>query len=168
MTLKLLWQLMKAARNQVDPFTWIKEGGLDAEEFLECLESGRQHPLLRRWQVMKGTTAANRPAPTSRDRAARRFVVVAVIALQRIVGTDGDGSRRTVAAAMAKLFEDAPSAETIHHWQRQQEPQPTPLEEKYLVTVIANTKDDPTAVVDHFIQIAHTIRTPAPFTPSSD
>jgi hypothetical protein len=122
MTLKLLWQLMKAARDQVDPYTWIKEGGLDAEEFLECVESGRWHPLLRRWHVMKATSGANRPAPSSRDRAGRRVVVLAVIALQRVVSTDGDGARRTVAAAMAKVFENAPSAETIHHWERQREP----------------------------------------------
>jgi hypothetical protein len=168
MTLKLLWQLVKAARDQVDPYTWIKEGGLDAEEFLECVESGRWHPLLRRWHVMKGTSGANRPAPTSRDRAARRLVVLAVIALQRVVSTDDDGARRTVAAAMAKLFEDAPSAETIHHWERQREPATTtPAEEQLLATVIATTKGDPTAVVEHFVQIAHTILTPAPFSPPS-
>ena len=59
MTLKFLWQLTAAGRTQLDPFTWIKEGGLDAEEFLECVESGRWHPLLRRWHVMKGTSGAN-------------------------------------------------------------------------------------------------------------
>src|SRR5262249_50187703 len=122
--LKFLWQLTAAARTQLDPFTWIKEGGLDAEEFLECVESGRWHPLLRRWHVMKGTSGANRPAPTSRDRIARRLVVLAVIALQRVISTDGYGARRTVAAAMAKMFEDAPSAETIHHWSaRRSQPQ---------------------------------------------
>ena len=138
MTLKLLWQLMAAARSRVDTVRWIKEGGLDAEEFLECVESGRWHPLLRRWHVMKGTTAANRPAPTSRDRAARRLVRLAVIALQRVVSTDAVAARGTVAAAMAKLFEDAPSAETIHHWERQQEPT-TPAEEKLLATIITTT-----------------------------
>jgi hypothetical protein len=169
MTLKLLWQLIKAARDQVDSLTWIKEGGLDAEEFLECVESGRWHPLLRRWHVMKRTTRANRPAPTGRDRAARRLVVLAVIALQRVISTDGDGARRTVAAAMAKLFEDAPSAETIHHWERQREPPTTvPEEEKLLAMVIANSNADPAAVVEHFIQLAHTILTPAPFSPPTD
>jgi hypothetical protein len=169
MTLKLLWQLMAAARTQVDAYTWIKEGGLDAEEFLECVESGRWHPLLRRWHVMKGTSGANRPAPSSRERAFRRVVALAVIGLQRVVSTDGDGARRTVAAAMAKLFEDPPSAETIHHWERQREPPTTtPAEEKLLATVIATTKGDPTALVEHFVQLAHTILTPAPFSPPTD
>jgi hypothetical protein len=169
MTLKLLWQLMAAARAQVDPLTWIKEGGLDAEEFLECVESGRWHPLLKRWHVMKGTTGAKRPAPSSRDRAARRLAVLAVIALQRVISTDGDGARRTVAAAMAKLFEDAPSAETIHHWERQRDPPTTtPAEEKLLAMVITNSNGDPAAVVEHFIQLAHTILTPAPFSPPAD
>src|SRR5262245_3290669 len=169
MTLKLLWQLMKAAREQVDPYTWIKEGGLDAEEFLECVESGRWHPLLRRWHVMKGTTRANRPAPTARERAFRRMVILGVIALQRVVSTDGDGARRTVAAAMVKLFEDAPSDDTIHHWERQREPATTtPAEEKLLAMVITNTKSDPTAVVERFVQMAHTILTPAPFSPPTD
>jgi len=169
MTLKLLWQLLAAARNQIDPYTWVKEGGLDAEEFLECVESGRWHPLLRRWHVMKGTSGANRPAPTSRDRAARRLVVLAVTALQRVVSTDGDAARRTVAAAMAKLFEDAPTAETVHHWERQMEPATTtPAEEKLLAMVIANTNADPAAVVEHFVQMAHTILTLAPFSPPTD
>jgi hypothetical protein len=119
MTLKLLWQLMKAARDQVDPVTWIKEGGLDAEEFLECLETGRWHPLLKRWDVMKGTDAANRPAPTSRERAARRAVVLAVIGLRQVTSMKGDEARRTVAAAMPRLFDKPPSAETIHHWERE-------------------------------------------------
>jgi hypothetical protein len=66
MATKFLWQLMAAARAQASPYTWIKEGGLDAEEFLECLESGRPHPLLDRWRDIKGTTAAGRPAPTAR------------------------------------------------------------------------------------------------------
>jgi hypothetical protein len=154
---------MAAARTQVDAVRWIKEGGLDAEEFLECVQSGRWHPLLRRWHDMKAKSAANRPAPTSRDRAMRRLVVLAVIALQRVVSTDGDAARRTVAAAMAKLFEDASSsAETIHNWQRQQQPT-TPADERLLATVIAKTDADPTAVVEHFLQLAHTIFTPAPF-----
>jgi hypothetical protein len=169
MTLKLLWQLMKAARDQVDPYTWIKEGGLDAEEFLECVESGRWHPLLRRWHMMKQTSGANRPKPTSRDRAARRLVVLAVIALQRVVSTNGDGARRTVAAATAKLFEDAPSAETIHHWERQIEPATIiPAEEKLLAMIIANTKGDPAAVVERLVQLAHTVLTPAPFSPPTE
>jgi hypothetical protein len=164
MTLKLLWQLMDAARTQVDPLRWIKEGGLDAEEFLECVESGRWHPLLRRWHVMKHTTAANRPAPTSRDRHARRLVHLAVIALQRVVSMNGDEARRKVAAAMAKLFEDAPTAETIHHWQRDQA-LVTPADEKMLATVITQTRGEPEAVVMHFVQIAHTVLTPAPLQP---
>jgi hypothetical protein len=161
MTLMFLWRLMGEARSHLDVRRWINEGGLDAEEFLECLESGREHPLLGRWRVKK-TIAANRTAPTSRERAARRIVVLAVVALQRVVSMTGDEARRTVAAAMSKLFEDVPTAEIIHHWQRQQEPT-TPANEKLLATVIASTHGDPTAVVEHFVQMAHTVLTPAPF-----
>jgi hypothetical protein len=164
MTLKLLWQLMKAARDQAGPIIWLNEGGLDAEEFLECLETGRWHPLLKRWHVMKGTTAANRPAPTSRDRAARRVVVLAVIGLQRVASMDDDEARRTVAAATTKLFENAPSHETIHHWERQRDPPTTtPAEEKLLAMVIANSNADPVKVVARVLDLAHTILTSAPF-----
>jgi hypothetical protein len=162
MATKFLWQLMAAARAQASPYTWIKEGGLDAEEFLECLESGRPHPLLDRWRDIKGTTAAGRPAPTARDRHMRRLVVLAVIALRRVISTDAKGARRTVAAAMVRLFEDAPSAETIHHWERQLGPI-TPEDEKLLEMVITNAKKDPTEVVERFVHFAHTILTPAPF-----
>jgi hypothetical protein len=48
---KFLWQLMAAAKTQVDPVTWIREGGLDADEFLECVDTGRWHPWLKRWQA---------------------------------------------------------------------------------------------------------------------
>jgi hypothetical protein len=169
MTLKLLWQLMKAARDQAGPVIWLNEGGLDAEEFLECLETGRPHPLLRRWQVMKGTTAANRPAPTSRERAARRIVVLAVIGLQRVASMTGKEARLTVAAAMPKLFEEPPSDETIHYWERQRDPPTTtPAEETFLAMVIANSNADPAKVVERVLDLAHTILTPAPFSPPSD
>jgi len=67
---------------------------------------------------------------------------------------------------MARIFADlpSPSAETIYNWQRQQPPT-TPADEKLIAMVISNTKWDPTAVVEHFIQIAHTILTPAPLDP---
>jgi hypothetical protein len=118
---------------------------------------------------MKGTTGANRPAPTSRDRAARRTVVLAVIGLQRVASMDGDEARRIVAAAMARLIEDAPSAETIHHWERQRDPPITvPAEEKLLAMVIANSKADPTEVVERLVHLAHTILTPAPFSPPTE
>jgi hypothetical protein len=162
MTLKLLRQLMAAARAQVDPVRWIKEGGLDAEEFLECVESGRWHPLLKRWHVMKGTSAANRPAPTSRTRHARRLIVLAVIAVQRVVSIDADEARRRVHHAMTRLFEDAASAEALHHWQREQDPT-TPADEKLLALVITKNDSDPEAVIGHFVQLAHMVATPAPF-----
>ena len=56
---------------------------MDAEELLECLESGRGHPVLRRWQKLKAESG--RPGPTRRDLRVRRLIVLAVIALQRVV-----------------------------------------------------------------------------------
>ena len=107
------------------------------------------------------------PAPTSRDRAARRLVRLAVIALQRVVSTDAVAARGTVAAAMAKLFEDAPSAETIHHWERRAGADHTGRGE-ITRDHHHHHKGDPTAVVEHFLHLAHTILTPAPFSPPTD
>jgi hypothetical protein len=167
-TLDFFHQLLRVARSQVDIFNWIKRGGLDAEEFLECIESGRWHPVMRYWESRKATKGVGAPKPTTRDEAVRRMIVLAVIAFQRMSGmskTSDVEARRIVAAIAARLFEDAPSAESIHHWQRELGPTfITPADEKALAVVIANAKN-PAEVVEKFVQIAHTIHTPAPFEP---
>jgi hypothetical protein len=56
---KFLWELLAAAKQQVDVATWCKEGGLEAEDLLDAIDSGRPHPWLRSWEERKATEAAN-------------------------------------------------------------------------------------------------------------
>jgi hypothetical protein len=158
MAMKFLWQVLDAAQKQVDPVRWLVEGGLDAEELLECIESGRWHPVLRRWHERKA--GGTRQAPTRRVLRVRRLVVLGVIALQRVSRTDGHEARRMVSAA-AKMLSEAPTAETIHHWQRVQDTT-TPAEEYLLALTIANSQD-PVEVVGRFLDLALTMEVPAPF-----
>ena len=160
---KFLWELLAHAKTQIDVVTWIKEGGLDAEEFLECVDDGRWHPLLRRWKARKATVAANRQGPTAREALGRRLIVLAVIALERTHSfAKKDEAREEVAKVAARLFENPPSAETIHHWHRALEPL-GPKDEIVLAEGIARAKDDREALIIHFVGLAHMVMTPAPF-----
>lgn len=80
---KFLWELLAAAKPQVDVATWRKEGGLEAEDLLDAIDSGRPHPLLRSWQERKATVAANRPTPSPRELHARHLAVLLCAALER-------------------------------------------------------------------------------------
>ena len=125
--------------------------------------TGRWHPLLKRWKERKATVAANRQTPTTRELLARRLVVLAVIALERTESFDTkDEAREAVAKAAARLFENPPSAETIHHWHRALEPPVGPKDEKVLAEGIARAKDRE-ALIIHFVGLAHMVMTPAPF-----
>jgi hypothetical protein len=97
---KCLWGLLAAAKPQVDVATWCKEGGLEAEDLLDAIDSGRPHPLLRSWEERKATEAANRPAPSRRELHARRLSVLLCTALKR-AGLDKQQARRQVSRLLA-------------------------------------------------------------------
>lgn len=138
-----LWQLMRAAKEQAGPMVWIREGGLDAEEFVECLETGRWHPRLKRWQGLTATDAAHRKASTHRELAARRFVVLSVIALERLESfKTRDEMYEEVAKAAASVFEKPPTGETVHHWCRELTPPLGPDDEKVLAGGISRAAYD--------------------------
>jgi hypothetical protein len=161
-----LWNVLNHFRENTDPAGWLQHG-LNVEEFLECLESGRPHPVLDAWEKLKSGPAANRPAPSSRELGARRFAVLACEALdRRNVGPDQ--ARRLVAKelARAKVFanspsKNAPSANAIHHWQKAQPPL-TAADE----TVIANAQRAAGAsdsdLVKYFVGLIGITRDPAP------
>ena len=65
---KFLWELLAAAKQQVDVATWCKEGGLEAEDFLDAIDSGRPHPLLRSWKNAR--LCSGQPPGTEPARAA--------------------------------------------------------------------------------------------------
>ena len=117
---KCLRELLDAAKQQVDVATWRKEGGLEAEDLLDAIDSGRPHPLLRSWEERKATVAANRPAPSRRELHARRLSVLLCTALER-AGLDKQQARKQVSRLLASepgLFSHPPSDHALERWQR--------------------------------------------------
>ena len=47
---------------QMDVAIWCKEGGLEAEDLLDAIDSGRPHPLLRSWKSARLPSARHEPA----------------------------------------------------------------------------------------------------------
>jgi hypothetical protein len=157
-----LLELLVQAKSQVDLVTWINKGGLDAEEFIECLDTGRPHPLLQQWRNLKATSAAHRQPPTSRELRARRLIVLALIALERTVSIDKLEARKEVAKAAAHVFDPSPSHEAIHHWHRDLNPPLTPGDERVLATAVTRARDDRKALIDYFVGLAYAVMAPVP------
>jgi hypothetical protein len=118
---KCLRALVEAAKEQVDFVKWVAEGGLDAEALLVALDRGGWHAALHLWEERKASSAANRPAPAPYELAARRFAVLMVRTLQQ-TGLGKHQARILAARELAakKLFERAPTAKSIAHWEREQ------------------------------------------------
>jgi hypothetical protein len=116
MTRKVLWKLVATAKTRTDPVTWRAEGGPEAEDFLDALESGRSHPLLLQWKQLKGTVAANRSAPDQLDQIARRNVVLMCVALYRAGLKPKTAVRKLAAKAVKDVFPESPTVDAIRHW----------------------------------------------------
>jgi hypothetical protein len=97
--LSVLWQLLAAAKAQTDVVDWRGNGGPEAEVFLDALQTGKSHPLLRRWKELNAIVAANRPAPDPLDLNARRLTVLMVETLSR-AGLSKTKAREKAAATM--------------------------------------------------------------------
>jgi len=151
---KCLWELLAAAKQQVDVATWCKEGGLEAEDLLDAIDSGRPHPLLRSWEERKATVAANRPAPSQRELHARRLVVLLCIALER-AGLGKRKARQQVSRLLAPqsgLFAQPPSYHALERWQRAG-PALTPEDECVIANAIA--KGGPREIKAYFVGLIH-------------
>jgi len=151
---KFLWELLAAAKQQVDVATWCKEGGLEAEDLLDAIDSGRPHPLLRSWEERKATVAANRPAPSQRELHARRLVVLLCIALER-AGLGKRKARQQVSRLLAPqsgLFAQPPSDHALERWQRAG-PALTPEDECVIANAMA--KGGPPEIKAYFVLLLH-------------
>jgi hypothetical protein len=148
---KCLWELVAAAKQQVDVATWCKEGGLEAEDLLDAIERGRPHPLLRLWEERK---AANRPAPSRRELHARRLVVLLCIALAR-AGLGKRQARQQVSRLLASqsgLFSQPPSDYALERWQRAG-PALTPGDECAIANAMAT--GGPREIKAYFVGLLH-------------
>jgi hypothetical protein len=138
----------------VDVATWCKEGGSEAEDLLEAIESGRPHPLLRLWEERKATEAANRPAPSRRELHARHLSVLLCIALVR-AGLGKRQARQQVSGLLASqpgLFFPPPSDHALERWQRA-ETALTPADE--CVIANATAKGGPCEIKAYFVGLIH-------------
>jgi hypothetical protein len=135
---KCLWELIAAAKSQVDPLRWLKEGGVELEEVALCLDHGGMHPYLKEWKH-KRAGAANRPSPTAREHNARSLMCLATVALDRVFSLGRGEAREIVAKAAAKLFDNPPTAKALEHWQDNQPPL-SPAAEQVLATAIAQSR----------------------------
>jgi len=160
---KVLGELLHAASSQVGPQRWINEGGLEAQEFLEALDEGRWHPLLRQWRE-KRRTAPHRPRASVRERQAQRLICLAVVALERMFSLGPGEAREEIAQKAARVFEPPPTAKMIEHWQDNQPLLPSAAEEQWLVkTNSASRVDEPGGrdrLLDNFIGLEHAVLTP--------
>jgi hypothetical protein len=145
---KFLWELLAAAKQQVDVATWCKEGGLEAEDFLDAIDSGRPHPLLR------SRVAAHRPAPSRRELQARRLAVLLCTALE-LAGLDKQQARQEVSRLLALqsgLFAQPPSKHALKRWQGEG-PALTPADKCVIADAMA--KGGPRKIKAHFVGLLH-------------
>jgi hypothetical protein len=154
LALKFLWELLATAKTQVDVATWCKEGGLEAEDLLDAIDSGRPHPLLRSWEERKSTVAANRPSPSLRELHARHLAVLLCAALER-AGLGKRQARQQVSRLLAPqsgLFAQPPSDHALERWQRAG-PSLTPEDE--CVIANATAKGGPREIKAYFVGLIH-------------
>jgi len=151
---KCLWELLAAAKQQVDVATWCKEGGLEAEDLLDAIDSGRPHPLLRSWEERKATVAANRPRPNLRELHARHLAVLLCAALER-AGLGKRQARQQVSQLLASqsgLFAKPASDHALERWQRAG-PALTPEDECVIANAMA--KGGPREIKAYFVGLLH-------------
>ena len=151
---KFLWELLATAKTQVDVATWCKEGGLEAEDLLDAIESARPHPLLRSWEERKATVAANRPAPSRRELHARRLAVLLCTALER-AGLGKQQAREQVSRLLEfqpGLFAHPPSKHALKRWQGAG---PALMPEDECVIANAMAKGGPREIKAYFVGLLH-------------
>jgi hypothetical protein len=154
---KCLWELVAAARQQVDPVRWRLVGGIEAEDLLDALDSGRPHPVLRHWETQK-SIYANRPAPSNRQLATRHFVVLMCEALER--GPKfGKGMARSRASKALRKAGAPVSVDAIARWQRVDRAPFKPEDETAIANALAGGRNA-AEIIRYFVGLIHFYRDP--------
>ena len=76
--LKVLWELLDAAKKQGRRRSWRARGWSRGRGFSARARNRRAASLAGKWEDLKATVAANRPAPGLLDQNARRLAVLMV------------------------------------------------------------------------------------------
>jgi hypothetical protein len=150
---KCLWELLAAAKPQVDVATWCKEGGLEAEDLLDAIDSGRPHRIAIMGRT-QGYCSGQPPEPEPARARARRFVVLLCIALER-AGLGKRQARQQVSRLLASesgLFAQPPSDHALERWQRAG-PALTPEDECVIANAMA--KGGPREIKAYFVGLLH-------------
>jgi hypothetical protein len=157
-----LWEAVSKAKARVDAATWYATGGPEAEDFLDAIDHGGSHPLLRLWVKRKGTVNAHRPGPGLRERDARRLVVVMCATLER-AGIGKREVRERVAKRLGKekIFSTAPSAYAIERWQSAFPPHGQAAQ-KVIAGAIARCGPIDTQIVQYFMKLVRVSLDPFP------
>jgi len=157
LAVKCLWEIVAAAKQEVDPVQWRLVGGIEAEDFLDALDSGRPHPVLRHWEAQK-SIYANRPAPGFRELQTRHYVVLLCEALERGPKFGKGMARSRVTKALRKdgatISEDA-----IRRWQQDDKAPFTPADEKAIASALAKDRNA-AEIIRYFLGLIHFYRDP--------
>jgi len=162
-----LWRLLDAAKKSDDArlAAYRDLGGFDAEDLLEALRTGRQHPTLRKWQALRAGPAANRSPPGLHELNARRLVVLLRIALERGAGMGKDAARKYVEAQLKRYGEKIglkpASSDALRRWERKQPPMGSEGE-TVIATALGRTGGDPELLSRYFLSLVEFERRPAP------
>jgi len=146
----LLRRMIDGLKAKLDPASWVNGGWAELEAFTEALCGDGIHPALQ-----ECATKGGRPAPLSRERYARRLVVLLCESLER-AGLSKRAAREFAAQelAAAGVFESAPSCRTIEYWQ-QNEPVLAPGDELLVATGFAATGGEPAKLAIYFVGLCH-------------
>ena len=159
----VLWELLTAAKAQLDVVDWYSQGLAEAEAVLEAWQTGGQHGFFDLWEERKGTIGANRPPPATHEREARRMVLLMCLALERS-GLGREAARKAAARALepAGVFAKPPTHRVIEHWQDDQPLRLTPRDEMLLAMALGTAGiEDPQRIARQFIGLAHLVFNPA-------
>jgi hypothetical protein len=157
-----LWEAISKAKASVDATTWYATGGPEAEDFLDAVDHGRWHPLLRLWTKRKATISAHRQGPGLRERDARKLTILMCETLEAS-GISKSESRKRVAQELKKekIFSPAPSVHTIERWQRAATPSGR-VEESIIAAAISRCGQDDTKILQHFTKLVRVALDPFP------
>jgi len=157
-----LREAVSKAKASVDAATWYATGGPEAEDFLDAIDHGGSHPLLRLWVKRKATVNAHRPGPGLRERDARRLVVVMCATLER-AGIGKREVRERVAKHLRKekIFSTAPSVYAIERWQSAFPPHGQ-VAEQVIAAAIARYGPIDEQIVQYFMKLMRVSLDPFP------
>jgi hypothetical protein len=157
----VLREHLRGLKEKLSAESWLNGGWSEVESFVEALCSGGAHPALTQWEADKA--AAGHPAPSSREHYARRLAILLAVGLNRI-GLSSRSARRFAADSLARagVFESAPTAKGIEHWQARYFPALDTSAELLLATGIATAGRDPHKLALFFIGLAHVAANPTP------